>query len=137
MDSTSKKTPIISVSDFKSIEMQCKLTNTTTQIPFRAEPAVRLIQFVGDRGMMLEAPDRCCSIGHAIMIELSAEPPDAQQVTFKATARVDFCNPTHGGIEQIQVTLLQFDEKQWNQLTQVFTSRQSAIDQFLNAAKGQ
>ncbi len=124
--------------DFKSLEIRLALTNTTTQVPFREDqPAPSLIEFQ-DSAIWVEAVSRGGARGHHVLVQLEVWRGDRRLFTFEATGRIDAVEATQGqrAMERVLVTLLQYEESEWEKFRALFAKRQEQVLDFLKAARG-
>jgi hypothetical protein len=133
-------TPVIEdempgVSDYQSIEFLIRIKNNTAGAVVPEEPPCRLVQFL-EKGMVLEVPARSCSEGHNLSLEIKVKGLADPNFKFSGTAKIDELQSYLGDAEQITLTLVQFNEKEWKTLTGSMGQRQDDIMNFFNAAKG-
>jgi hypothetical protein len=125
---------LIKASDFETVELSFTVKNTTTRTEVKNTDVVKLV-VLGERGMSLELPSRSCAKGHNLIVSIKTRhaPKDFE---FTFTAKVEEVASVDKTSDQIDVTMLQFDESQWNDLQSLFSNRQAEILEFLKAVKG-
>src|SRR4051794_17868841 len=122
-------------SDFQSANLSFAMTNTTTKTSVKKSDTVRLIELM-ERGMVLEVPPRTCSKGHKLLLVVKVAGLQGKSFAFTTTATVDEIESLPDGVDHIVVTLTQYDEREWIQFQNSFSSRQQDIENFFKAAKG-
>ncbi|HUP56587.1 MAG TPA: hypothetical protein VM598_03985 [Bdellovibrionota bacterium] len=118
---------LIRASDFRSIELKIRFTNSTSRT--LTESGVRLIEFT-ERGLALEVPKASCAQGHNLAIEITrVDVPDSEpmQLTGKVESFVE---------QRADVGLVQYDEKKWEDLQALFNRRQEEILAFISSTRG-
>jgi hypothetical protein len=132
----SQAVELIDASDFRSLKLKITLMNTTTDTQAKkSEKQIRLVE-VQNRGMTLEIPSRTCNEGHNLIIELVGTTHRKKEFTFSCTAKVENLQPVQEGVDRIDVTFMQFDERAWEDFLYEFTQRQAQIFDFFERAKG-
>lgn len=130
--------------DFKSFELDIFFRNNTTHT--EANEGVKLLE-TGEKLVILELPPKCCNLQHNVMIEIyrkeprpknapkSAKPPKPE-LLLNATGKVAECETQDDGTLRATLKLVQFEEKQWNDLLGVYEKRQEEINRFLESVRG-
>jgi hypothetical protein len=122
-------------SAFQAITVEITLTNTTTRTTVKESTTIKLVE-IAEQGIALEVPPRTCAQGHNLLFELKLVKPGATKpFALKATGKVSEVESLDGA-DRADVVLIQFDEKEWEQVLSAFMSRQSEIEEFLKAARG-
>jgi hypothetical protein len=92
---------------------------------------------VYDRGMTLEIPEKSCAKNHNLMLDMKIIlPKGKKEIHFPATVSVIDIESTGEGTDTVVVKLLQYEEKEWQEFLNGYSSRQDEINEFLKAAKG-
>lgn len=135
-DPSDHEEDLLNVSDFQSIELKVKITNTTAQTPIREQEKIKVIELL-DAGIILQILRKSCSVGHHLALEIGMSGGSCDGVEFRATGKVEEIEDS--GIEkmdQITIKFLQFTEKDWSQIRSKLDDRQKEINQFFQAARG-
>ncbi|OFZ78416.1 MAG: hypothetical protein A3K03_06020 [Bdellovibrionales bacterium RIFOXYD1_FULL_44_7] len=145
---------IIRSDDFKSIEMNISIVNTTTKTQIKngmriygqtqesvdEDLSIKLIEFQ-EREMVLEAPANACAEGHNLIVNIVASAPSTAEnnggiIEFSATAKVRLVEMPSKTRHSVTVTLIQYDESSYKSFCSLFSNRQQEIEAFFNAVKG-
>ena len=126
---------LIDASDFVSMKLQFHLTNTTTQTTVKNNKAIRLIE-LQNRGLTLEVPSPSCHQGHNIILEITGFDEHKNEFKFSSTAKVEHLESVQDNMDRIDITLVQYDEKAWENFCHRFSHRQNEITDFFERAKG-
>lgn len=126
---------LINDKDFSTIQVDLKITNSTTRMDFKASPPIKLVELT-EQGMVLEIPERSCAENHNLVIDAQAKAPNKDPVRLTVTAKVDQIEPCKDGTDRISLSLVQVREEEWNKFRYVFSSRQDEIDAFLISSRG-
>lgn len=130
--------------DFKSFELDIFFRNNTTHT--EANEGVRLLE-TGEKTVILELPPKCCNLQHNVMIEIyrKEQPsknaprnakPQKPELLLNATGKIAECETQDDGTQRATLKLVQFEEKQWNDLVGIYEKRQEEINRFLESARG-
>jgi CheY-like chemotaxis protein/Tfp pilus assembly protein PilF len=121
---------------FYSIESQIEVRNLTSFTNFKTSPETALVQ-IDETSLILEAPPRSCTAKHHLLISIILKNPDTEfSKSISFTGRVTQVQPSKAGKDRIIVELVQFDRREWDQVQEVFTERQDAINNFLESVQG-
>jgi hypothetical protein len=131
---------LISLGDFKSIELAITVENTTSRTKTGPEKGVILVEFL-EQGIVLDVPKASCAQGHNLTIEIRRKDnPDAELVSvtgkvekLKKNAQVD---GEEAEFMRAEIGLVQFDEHEWQAFKDLFSNRQAEIEKFLAGARG-
>ena len=121
--------------DFKSIQLTVLVKNATTRTEVPKDKKVVFVQFF-EEAVELEVPLRTCSMGHSLLIEIEIAGTPKKTEKFEATGKVKQIKRTSDEMESIVLELVQFKNKNWENLKSLFTSRQTEIEEFLKATRG-
>lgn len=157
---------IINPADFKSIELKISLINNTTRTRLEngkryyglegdassEDPekerrrknsrgtddfSLHFVEFVGTKGLVIDAPPNTCAMGHNVTLEIHTENvPADKEVHFGSTCKVISKEVTEEKREIIELQLVQFEETNWSALKAIFSKRQDEILEFFEAVKG-
>ena len=149
---TNKESEIlIDVNDFKSIDLQINFANTTTNSQIKdgkrfygidastqaggsknENLEISILEFL-ENGLILDIPSKTCMAKHSVMVEVYNKNPPLH---FKATAKVKTVESLSPENDQVEIVFVQKNEKEWEELQNVFNNRQQEIREFLNSVKG-
>ena len=112
--------------------------NSTTRTEVPKGSGVEIVEFL-ERGMVLQLPARSCARGHMLVVTVSLKDPKKkaeEDWVFETTAKVEEHRSLEDAVDQVTLALVQYHEKEWFQLQELFSSRQNEIELFLHAARG-
>ena len=124
-------------SDFHSIKLGIAVKNLTTNTEI-SHNKVHLDEF-GDHSLILELPLKCCNKKHSLMLSIEKmhhQTPAKNEHLFDATGSVIEMEETDEGTVRVTVKLVQYEEKAWDDLLKIYSSRQDEITKFIAAVKG-
>jgi hypothetical protein len=134
---------IIHSADFHSMKMLISFRNTSTGSEKLGPAQCTLVEW-GNRALVLELPPSSCSSNHNVVLDISvAENGKAARELLSATGKIVQWEKVGSQSKQgektalrVTVSCVQFDEKSWQELIQLYSSRQESITCFLKAARG-
>lgn len=137
MNATPNIEDIINPNDFQSISIQFKwLKNITARTEVNSPDSATITSF-GEKNLTIDLPSGSGAQGHKLMFEISVnEPGVGEKWSFDATAKIDAVESTGDDRQSYELTLIQFEEKSWNRLLNIYHKRQTEILEFFKAVKG-
>lgn len=123
--------------DFNSVTISITFQNLTSGSAVIPCDQVTL-QETAEDGLTIGLPRNSCNSNHNVQIELKREDPSRPDpLQLLATGKVTSIDLTDDpAVIRVRVVLQQFDEATWKTFLTLSDSRQQAINQFLNDAKG-
>ena len=133
----STSTSASSSADRTGISTTVEFSNLTSRaVPLKGQGVVDLTELHAD-GVVIDVPLKSCAKGHQIMLELRVRAgEDPGEVQLNCTGQVRELRNIAFDRDQVTVEFIQVDERKWVLLKSLFSSRQTAIDDFLRAARG-
>ena len=128
------------IEQFRSIEVRVSIRNLTTQTDFKRRPESTVLEIyktaingsgVGSNMLTIEAPERCCSVQHQLLIRFTSLGHSTL-----ATAKVESIEKVAPGIDMIKVALVQFETRELESLWGMLDLRQTQIHRFLAQSRG-
>lgn len=137
MSQTSKDASLFNPDDFQSIDLRVYLQNLATNDIVRDDGKISILEF-GDRTLTLSLPRSMCESGqHFIMNVYRPVKSGSENLAlfFSSTVKVEVLTEHEEGMASAKLRLLQFDKKGWDNLLELFNSRQEEIMKFLEMGK--
>ena len=128
----------INLEQLHSIVTTAEIKNLTSDLAFKKDLPIILCELDSDR-LVFEVPERSCAERHHLLIGLSVRTQTTTGSVFKQvslTGRVDESESCGSGRERIRVTLMQCEQKAWEEFQDVFVQRQKNIDAFMDVTRG-
>lgn len=132
---------LISLGDFKSVELGISVENSTSRTKIGADKGARLVEFL-DHGFILEVPKTTCAQGHSLIVRIARkDAPESPVISVTGkVVKLEKNAKTDDGEEpefmQAEIVLVQFDEAEWDDFKALFSNRQAEIEKFLTGARG-
>ena len=124
--------------DFESIELKIDFKNLTTNTKIEQNKSITLIE-IGDKTLTLEVPTKSCNHKHNVMLSIQkVEKKNHKfytQTLFSTTGKIRNVENLDETLK-IEVDCIQFEEKEWQDLQQLFAKRQDEITKFFKSVKG-
>lgn len=140
---------------FSSVQLTVALTNTTTQTEIRdgkrffngvqSLPTMRdgnrenfevFVAEFTEEGFVFETPRNTCAKGHNVLCVITATVPSGESCGFEFSGKVKDVVPLDGESDSVDVKMVQYEEKQWLALQELYSQRQNEIEDFFKAVKG-
>lgn len=83
------------------------------------------------KGLVIEAPKGCASVGHHINLEISVN-----EISTSLSAKVSEHEPASQNRVRLSLQLMQFDQKAWDSFCGMFAQRQTAVTDLFLKMKG-
>lgn len=115
--------------DFNTIRTKVTVNNTTTGTALKSHRN-RIVEIL-EKGMSLELPSDSCAVGDYLVVKIEYENEKGEKGVFKSGAKVESIQDS-----SVVVSLIQFDQIEWEVFLTIFMERQNAILKFFAAAKG-
>jgi hypothetical protein len=125
---------LINAADFKGIELSFKVENTTTRTEVKDRAAISMVEFA-ERTMLLSLPVRSCAKGHHLTVTITTRNA-AKDFEFSFTAKADEITSADKTTDMVNLTMIQFEEAEWQAFQNLFSNRQNEILEFFKAVKG-
>lgn len=128
---------VFKASDFSSLKLHVALSNNTTHTEVKDKSKLSLLE-IGEKSLVLEVPLNSCNVKHMLLIEISQPEKGSKKnkPLLVATGKVLEREDLNDGMARITVDCVQFDEKSWKDLINIYSSRQKDIEEFFKAVKG-
>lgn len=133
----------INPADFHSMKLKVSFQNTSTRTKAISPDLCSLIE-IGDKHLLLELPYASCNSNHNVFLEIFLEEAGSKpRSLLTVTGKVVYLEEVVSTIDEVitktlrvNIHCVQFEEKSWQDLVQLYSRRQDAITNFLKAAKG-
>lgn len=133
-----KAEDVFNPKDFESIRLLVYFQNTTTGTKVD-DPSKCSLTEIGDKTLVLDLPARSCAKQHNVMVDIYKADKSAASKSvelLKVTGKVFTTDETDDDRARVTVECMQFDEESWIKLTELFSSRQTEIENFFKAVRG-
>lgn len=120
---------------FNTVRLEITAQNSGTGTRAGPEQGIQMIELL-PQGFVLELPSKLCARGHNISLEIVAKQGGETKLKLDATAKIDGIAPTESGTDEAVLVLVQYEEKDWQALRDLYGLRQQEIERFLSSARG-
>lgn len=130
--------------DFESIRLIVHFQNVTTRMEVKETDKASLVE-IGEKMLVLELPAKSCNVKHSVMVQIcqvdkNAKPDKKnkrkERELLSVTGKVFDLEEVDEEFSRVTIECLQFDEKSWNELLNMYANRQAQIEKFFAAARG-
>ena len=88
-----------------------------------------------EKGFVIEVPTNTCASGHSLMIKIETAHAK-QNVKMTATCKVLEVIKIDKDVSRIVVELFQYEEREWSDLQNIYSSRQTEVMELFKTIKG-
>lgn len=136
-DSESSASILFDPNDFFSIELKIRVTNITSQTNVSQTASTTLLEF-GDHELVLSLPKNSCNLGHQVQFEFIRIDPKGgeEEIILEATGKIQKLDKIESQSLRVNIRMIQFEERDWQKLLSLYSSRQEEINKFLSMSKG-
>jgi hypothetical protein len=137
MNTAPKIDEILNPKDFQSLDIVFRwIKNITARTEINRPDSASLLSF-DKNGLTIELDSGSGAVGHKLMFEIAVkEPGQKEHWSFDATAKILTVNKLDDGRQSYELLLVQFEEKSWQKLLNVYQRRQQEIIEFFKMVKG-
>ena len=126
---------LIRASDFETAELIVSLENPSTSTALN-DPSLIRVSELQEKAIVFEIPGKKFAKGHSILLNLTCKGlKDTPPIHLKSTGKIVSCEPMPDGTDQIVVSLVQYNEKYWDDIKEAFSRRQDEILKFFQTIK--
>jgi hypothetical protein len=129
---------VFRLEDFQSIQLSVQFQNLTTKTEIREPNSISLVEVL-ERSLVFEMPATSCNVKHSVLASIKKKLPGRErkfEPLLNFTGKVATVEPQDNQLIRVTIDCVQFDEASWNDLLQLFSTRQKEIEGFFAAAKG-
>lgn len=136
---------VFNTKDFESIRLVVHFQNVTTRTEVKGGEKTGLLE-IGNKMLVIELPAKSCNVKHNVMLKICQvergkekdpkKKPKKEKELLSVTGKVWDIEELDDESVRVAVECVQYDEKSWNDLLNLFSNRQAEIEKFLAAARG-
>ena len=128
---------IIDPKDFSSIKFEfTDFKNITSGLSVDNIDKIEFIEFI-ENILTLDLPQKCGREGHLFSFAAKViAPREDKPIKFDATFKLKESEPLDNGRMKATCELMQYEEKDWKRIVDLYTKRQEELTQFLLGARG-
>ncbi len=128
---------IINPKDFSSIEFNfTEFMNTTSSTPVVPLDSIEFLEFENNI-IYLDLPQKCGRIAHYFSFKAEvSNPKEKKPLKFAATFKLIDLEETGSSRIRAKCELMQYEEKDWQAVTNMYAKRQEELTHFLLNARG-
>lgn len=128
---------IINPKDFSSIKFEfTEFKNITSRLAVDELDKIEFIEFL-ENIITLDLPQKCGREGHLFLFKAKvSNPKEEKPIKFDATFKLIESEQLDAGRMKATCELMQYEEKDWKRIVELYAKRQEELTQFLLGARG-